>query len=99
MSYRLAGALIQLRGEANAARPGRSKVSDGWIGDAAWTYAIGGTAWSRSLHRGRPARVDRFLGRYLTVERYGRVFEVVFTDEVSRADASSAATRLMPDTP
>jgi hypothetical protein len=35
MSYRLAKSLGILRDEVNAAAPNRSKVSDGWIGDAA----------------------------------------------------------------
>lgn len=35
MSYFLAPALVRLRDEVNARWPGRSKVSDGWIGDTA----------------------------------------------------------------
>lgn len=35
MVYHLAPSLVQLRAEANAVWPGRSKVSDGWIGDTA----------------------------------------------------------------
>lgn len=34
MSYFLAPSLVQLRNEVNARWPNRSKVSDGWIGDA-----------------------------------------------------------------
>lgn len=35
MSYFLAPSLVQLRNEVNSRWPNRSKVSDGWIGDAA----------------------------------------------------------------
>lgn len=35
MAYRLAKSLERLRAQVNAAYPNRSKVSDGWIGDAA----------------------------------------------------------------
>ena len=35
MSYFLAASLVKLRNEVNALWPNRSKVSDGWIGDAA----------------------------------------------------------------
>jgi nucleoid-associated protein YgaU len=35
MSYRLANSLKKLRDQINAAKPNRSKASDGWIGDAA----------------------------------------------------------------
>lgn len=34
-NYYLARSLVQLRNEVNSIWPGRSKVSDGWIGDAA----------------------------------------------------------------
>lgn len=35
MAYFLAPSLVQLRNEVNAAHPGRSKASDGWVGDTA----------------------------------------------------------------
>lgn len=35
MTYRLAKSLETLRSQVNAASPNRSKVSDGWVGDAA----------------------------------------------------------------
>lgn len=35
MSYRIAKSLDKMRAQFNAHAPGRSKVSDGWIGDAA----------------------------------------------------------------
>lgn len=35
MAYRIAKSLDKLRSQVNAANPGRSKKSDGWIGDAA----------------------------------------------------------------
>lgn len=35
MKYHLAPSLVQLRAEANAVAPDRSKASDGWIGDTA----------------------------------------------------------------
>ena len=86
-------------GHPTALNWGGSSVLGPRSAPATWTYAIGGTSWNRSLHRGRPARVDRFLGRYLTGERYGRVFEVLLTAKVRSENASSAATRLIPDSP
>ena len=40
MTWRLAGSLVTLRNEINAAYPGRSKVSDGSIGDTSHSARV-----------------------------------------------------------
>lgn len=50
MAWRLAGSLVTFRDQLNAAFPNRSKISDGFIGDAA--HQAQGSASDHNLTRG-----------------------------------------------
>lgn len=71
MTYHLAPSLVQLRAEANTVAPGRSKASDGWIGDTAHgarksdhnpDYGAGGVVRALDLTN-EGLDVDRLIAR------------------------------------
>lgn len=58
-----------------------------------WSMGVDGSDWQVSIHRGRPAEVDRFLGRYLSIERFGTAHTVTL------GERSGTEVRLVPDAP
>lgn len=64
-------------GHPTALRWGGSRATAERPAPGAWTFAVDGAGWRRTVHRGRGPSVDRFLGRYLTTGRFGESFEVV----------------------
>lgn len=92
MAWKLSPALTQLRAEINAAYPGRSKVSDGSIGDAAhssrtsdhnpdvegWVRAIDVTEWDPGTPAVDDDDVAEALAEHLRASKDPRVKYVIW---------------------